>query len=224
MVRSVQEYVQNESRLAFTNRLVKALSAAGIRLTDISTPRTEYVCDCLDWAARQAPRLQSMLVNAAALDKRLIDLTDDERRRTFESAAKDLAMNVIEDVAKAVTPHPVDGKTGIVTDFVTAVYVPCEKPWDLAAVYQEEPCLMAKLQDAERERTRMSQQARRQYFVKLKHDTEALIGPGAENPKLRNKNLRDLYLNTVGDILGVAYYEEGANPFSKNRRTAPQKD
>ena len=48
MVRSVQEYVQNESRLAFTNRLVKALSAAGIRLTDISTPRTEYVCDCLD--------------------------------------------------------------------------------------------------------------------------------------------------------------------------------
>ena len=35
---------------------------------------------------------------------------------------------------------------------------------------------------------------------------------------------KGLYLNTVGDILGVAYYEEGANPFSKNRRTAPQKD
>lgn len=224
MVHSVQEYVQNRSRLAFTNRLVKALSAAGIKLTDISTPKTEYVCDCLDWAARQTPRLQSMLVSAAAVDRRLIDLTDEERRGTFETAAKDLARNVIEDVAKAVTPHPVDGKTGIVTDFITAVYAPCEKPWDLAAVYQEEPCLMAKLQDAERERTRMGQQARRQYFVKLKHNTEALIGPGAENPKLRDKNLRDLYLNTVGDILGVAYYEDGANPFRRNGRAARQGD
>ena len=211
MIQTIEQYldkscgISQEKDPIVMQQADRILHKAGLSKFDMAFTKDEYLCDCIYYATRHKSQFADIIGQ-----NNFAGMPADERQFIFTELAARIAGKLVDAVAELWADHghtiekcnPYNAKNRI-AEYLVDSLLPCEKPWELAAICQADMTLRGAYQNAYVSVRHMPMGKRIKWLDNLKAHSENLIGPNAANQTLKSQGMRDFYFSAIKATLGI---------------------